>query len=496
MSTRSGRDYDASQYADTWTYVDKSLFGNKKKSKLRKAGGQRMGEDTSSAIYMSRREYLNLKARANNPVDTVPVQVKTKQHKKKIERFVTKKPTVAQEYAKRVREAKAGGGANARAYAMRTQQLDEVKNLKSQLLAMETKRFVDQQNKVKQRIRAEKEAENAEFERQAKEDNDRAIRLQIQKERDYRQKCIEYQNELMQQREESIKRRLLEDERKEQENKAVRLQLQKAEEAAQKKIEAARQAQIENAQALKEANIRSKIYRQREQEEQRQQDQAIAAYNRQKAAEAFERERVLQANNAAREKEIARLRELQEKSNDKRAEEDQKKALLYQEQLIEKQDAAKAAQEAQRARMLQQVMMERDLQIKHRRRAAKERQEEEKADTLRIARDQQVAIAKQDAARYAKLEAERKHWEDMNILKAQREAEKADARKQIRNDDAIKAMDSAVYDHRVSEVYNELLNEHKNKGFDVPKYFRDGAAEQREKRRQEELRKKKTRAFW
>ena len=68
--------------------------------------------------------------------------------------------------------------------------------------------------------------------------------------------------------------------------------------------------------------------------------------------------------------------------------------------------------------------MERDLQIQHRRRAQKERQEEETAETLRIARDQQVAIAKRDAARQAKIEAERKHWQDMNILKAQREADK------------------------------------------------------------------------
>jgi len=146
--------------------------------------------------------------------------------------------------------------------------------------------------------------------------------------------------------------------------------------------------------------------------------------------------------------------------------------------------------------MLQQVMFERDLQIKHRRKAQKQAQEEDKAETLRIMREQQIAVAKQDAARRAKIERERKHWQDMNDLKAQREEEKNNMKADIRNNDEIRAMDSAVYDHQVKEVYNELLNEHKKKGFDIPKYFRDGAAEQREKRRQEELRKKKTRAFW
>ena len=33
MSCHSGRHYDASEYVDTWTYVDKSLFGESKVGK-------------------------------------------------------------------------------------------------------------------------------------------------------------------------------------------------------------------------------------------------------------------------------------------------------------------------------------------------------------------------------------------------------------------------------------------------------------------------------
>ena len=74
------------------------------------------------------------------------------QHRVKIERFADKKPTVLDQYTKRVRQAQAGGGANARAYALKQDQLDEVKNLKTQLRAMEVNEGLNKQVRLKVRL--------------------------------------------------------------------------------------------------------------------------------------------------------------------------------------------------------------------------------------------------------------------------------------------------------------------------------------------------------
>ena len=67
------------------------------------------------------------------------------QHPVKIKRFQNKKPTVLDQYNKRVRQAQAGGGANARAYALRQEELDEVKELKTQLREMEVNEGLHEQ---------------------------------------------------------------------------------------------------------------------------------------------------------------------------------------------------------------------------------------------------------------------------------------------------------------------------------------------------------------
>ena len=72
------------------------------------------------------------------------------QHAVKIERFANKKPTVLDQYNKRVRQAQAGGGAKSRAYELRQDELDEVKNLRTQLRAMEVNEKLSEQ--VQQRV--------------------------------------------------------------------------------------------------------------------------------------------------------------------------------------------------------------------------------------------------------------------------------------------------------------------------------------------------------
>merc|ERR1719191_2638588 len=106
MSCHSGRSYDASEYADTWTYVDKSLFGSNERKNLRRAGKSSMGskKETVAPIVMSRYQFQQLLARANDPVDSVPVKKQRPKHAVKIKRFANPKPTVQDEYTKRVRQ--------------------------------------------------------------------------------------------------------------------------------------------------------------------------------------------------------------------------------------------------------------------------------------------------------------------------------------------------------------------------------------------------------
>merc|ERR1712037_1082633 len=95
-------------------------------------------------------------------------------------------------------------------------------------------------------------------------------------------------------------------------------------------------------------------------------DIAIIEYNKKKDAAAMKILLEKQEADNAREQEIARLRELQEKSNDKQAEEDQKRALAYQEQRILKREARDAARVAERNAMLKEVLAEREAQIQRR----------------------------------------------------------------------------------------------------------------------------------
>jgi len=453
-------------------------------------------EVQTTPIIMYYQDYIALKARANNPIDPVPEVKQRPKHAVKINRFPNKKPTVLEQYNKRVREAQAGGGANARAYALRMDELDEVKNLRTQLRAMEVNEGLGKQ--VTQKISREEAEALLEEEQEAKA---RAIweqdcKREYEKELKRQAMCLAHQKELRIQRDSVLKMKVLEEERREQENKAMRIQMEAAEREEREAKRAVLEKERKNAEELRLANERSERYILQREEEERKNELLIDAYNRRKEAEAYKRELERQTANAVREKEIARLRELQEKSNDKRAEEDQKRALAYQEQRILKQEAAEAEKLKAQQELRDEVLRTRAIQIERLREAYRLEFEREVMEVQREKDEFLRATAADVDKDVRRKQLVKDHWKKVDVLSAQRVEDKSNQKQEIKNWDQKFAMEKAVYDHEVSVAYNRMLNAHKQSGHAAPKHFRDGAEEARANRRAQRKKAQVTRPLW
>jgi len=205
---------------------------------------------------------------------------------------------------------------------------------------------------------------------------------------------------------------------------------------------------------------------------------------------------IKQEQNAAREKEIARLRELQEKSNDKRAEEDQKRALAYQEQRILKEEAEQALKIQQQQELRAEVLRTRAIQIERRREANRLRDEAEQLEVQRI-KDEFLRATAADVAKDRNYkQMQKQHWKAVDELTLNRVEERENKKQEIRNWDQKFAMEKAVYDHEVSVAHKRMLAKHRGDGHAVPKHFRDGAEEARQTRKAQRKKAQQTRPLW
>ncbi len=141
------------EFAHGGSYVDETLFGETraKKTAARRRAGQTLvggGQTQQQAMRLTRREYEEIKRRANTPLAVLEQtqnpengesEATRRQHRVHIGMLHKEKPTPVQEYERQYRETVGTGGANIRAFQLRNEELDEVKELKSHLEVMHVK---------------------------------------------------------------------------------------------------------------------------------------------------------------------------------------------------------------------------------------------------------------------------------------------------------------------------------------------------------------------
>ncbi|KAI4466642.1 nasopharyngeal epithelium specific protein 1 [Holotrichia oblita] len=246
-----------------------------------------------------------------------------------------------------------------RAYELRQEQEEEVKNVNSLVLA--TKCMLIREAQIKEKevsmhiirlIRKELEEEEQRLDMMMEQSRQRAIKAEEEKQelqvnKTKSKKCrvrgiyflyvrYRYVKQVIQQIKENNLQKLMEAERIEEESRMINkanLQMQKEdEERARKKKEEQRRMQED----MKLANENVKRYKRIRQEEERIADLRVKEFMRKKDAREGRREQEQEALKLAKEREIERLRMIQEKAQEQKAN-------------VDELNARRAAEEAERA---------------------------------------------------------------------------------------------------------------------------------------------------
>ncbi|KAM3875328.1 cilia- and flagella-associated protein 45 [Diretmus argenteus] len=282
-----------------------------------------------------------------------------------------------------------------RANAMRMEQEDEIKQLNELILGAQCHAVRDTQILEKRQIRAELIEEERRLDAIMELDRRKAIETQEQIDELRKQQRIRGKEQIINQIEKRLEDRLLRDELKEQEGhqllkKLERMQVEELEALERKK---------EEQKLLQQEIIRINDETLRAKEQKREEERLAGIRAMEYTQKKMEREAEYEAEQSRikreKEKEVARLRALQEKQRDHKAEQDDRRAKRNQEaaerewRRKEKEQAERKAEEEamlKAARLEQVVRKEHFLSIE----AGRERAEYE-----RVLKAQQEAIAKQ-----------------------------------------------------------------------------------------------------
>ncbi|KAL7870424.1 hypothetical protein SRHO_G00079210 [Serrasalmus rhombeus] len=282
-----------------------------------------------------------------------------------------------------------------RANALRMEQEDEVKKLNELILGAQCHAVREAQILERKQVLKELQEEERRLDAMMEVDRRRALELQEQIDQLRKQQRIQGKMCILKQIEERLEERMLDDEVKEQEGQQMlesleRMQMEELEAMERKKAEQRRL--LLEIQKINEENLLAKEHRK---EEERLADLRALEYTSKKLEREAEYEAEQKLIKREKEKEVARLRALQERDRDHKAEQDELRARRNQEaaerewRRKEKEQARKKLEEEERlkaARLEQVTHKEHMLSIE----AGRERAEFE-----RVLRTQQELIARE-----------------------------------------------------------------------------------------------------
>ncbi|GJQ82707.1 hypothetical protein Trydic_g19718 [Trypoxylus dichotomus] len=292
-----------------------------------------------------------------------------------------------------------------RAYDLRQEQEEEVKNVNSLILATKCMLIREAQIKEKELIKKELEDEEQRLDTMMEQSRQKAIKTEEEKQEREINKTKRYVNQIMQQIKENNLQKLMEAERVEEESRMIKkahLQIQKEDaEKAQRRAE--EQKRMQEDMRLTNENVER--YRRVRQEEEKIADLRVQEFMRLKAEREIVRETEQKAIKAAKEREIARLRTVQEKAQEQKA-------------IVDELNARRIAEEAERAwREKEKQAAIRRKQQEEEMKRGRERQIDDlrRAQALEMARDEeefrQVAQVQQEQFQKDKQVKERKRLE-------------------------------------------------------------------------------------
>lgn len=482
--------------------IDESLFGESHAQKVRKrnlrnagrgAVGGRLrnnpaGEDMS-AICITRTRYEAMKRRALTRQEEAVLRreheaamlAEKRRGGPEIAWIPDKKPTVAEEYQRRKR-ATVSNPANARARGMMDEELDEVKTLKHKLNLMKVKSIRNAQVHEKIARREKEQKYDEHFRRVAQEERDAALYAAEQEQIRLRERKKSYAAELTEQKLEMERRKILENEAMEQEKIVMKARIQRMleedREAEEKKV---REQRARN-EVLAAANLQARRYRVERAEEAAAEDRRIMQYLAMKDYEEEKRNQAELAIKKEKDAEVARLRALQQKANDKRGEEDEKRAKRLQRERAKADENKYQKRIDDRKEMMKIVIRDRDKQIRLKARDEKLQLIEDKKYMARIALEQAQIEEREQIIRQRKHEINMRHGVELAALRDRRKKQAQDKVILQRERDARQALDGEVYKHRVAEVFERKLKEHQLAGHALPPSFLQAQESEEEKR--------------
>ncbi|XP_030621049.1 cilia- and flagella-associated protein 45 [Chanos chanos] len=218
-----------------------------------------------------------------------------------------------------------------RANAMRLEQEDEVKKLNELILGAQCHAIRDAQILEKQQILAELQEEERRLDAMMEVDRRRALEVQEEIDQLHKQQRIQGKMCILRQIEDRQEERMLKEEMKEQEGQQLLENLEKMQmeelEALERKREEQRRLQLE----IQRINEDSLLAKEQKKEEERLADLRAMEYTRKKLEREAEYEAEQRRIKREKEKEVARLRALQERDRDHKAEQDEIRARRNQE---------------------------------------------------------------------------------------------------------------------------------------------------------------------
>lgn len=306
------------------------------------------------------------------------------------------------------------------------EELDDVKHMNQMMLYAKCATIRDKQIAEKQRIRQQKEDDERRLD--AMMELERLRIIKSEEDAAYKAKAERRAGAsvIVDQIRERENRRIREQERREQEGRQILLGIKQQEERERlDKIEQAKKHKFLREEVMK-ANSAQAAAKQRKKQEALDEDLRIAEYLRQKELREQEEEEERDAIKKHKENEIARLRSLQEKAQDRRSEIDELRAKRYQEEKDRIWRNGQLATAQKKQQMIQDMREAREFQRNEKSRlmaeqALQERQEYYKnLEWQKTQNAMDAAAAKKNNAKQAEFRQDLLHQIDLHQQEQQR----------------------------------------------------------------------------
>uniref|UniRef100_A0A8C5P6T6 Cilia- and flagella-associated protein 45 n=1 Tax=Leptobrachium leishanense TaxID=445787 RepID=A0A8C5P6T6_9ANUR len=282
-----------------------------------------------------------------------------------------------------------------KANTMRLEQEDEVKKLNEVILNAKCHAIRDAQLLEKTLITKELEEEEERLDQLMEVQRQKAIKMQEEIEEKRKHERIRGKQRIIQQMEENAEFRILDEEQRAVEAQQMLQYLEKLQMEDYKELEKKRQEQLEIQKEIKRINAENEKKKMEKKEQEGLIDLRVLEYTKQKIAREAEYEAEQERLKKEKEMEVARLRALQERARDYKAEQDELRAKRNQEAMERswrQKEKERALMEAETNSMLQRSRLEQVSQKEHFLAVQAER---DRAEFERVLRVQQEQIQKE-----------------------------------------------------------------------------------------------------